>query len=58
LLPNRYLTLFTDSGGKDTSAATLAGLVNRVDLAVDLTADEESSDGDDVGGLPRTHDLV
>jgi hypothetical protein len=36
----------------------LAGLVNRVDLAVDLTVGEESSDGDDVGGLPRTHDLV
>jgi hypothetical protein len=29
-----------------------------VDLAVDLTAGEESGDGDDVGGLPRTHDLV
>jgi hypothetical protein len=32
--------------------------VNKVDWEVDLTAGEESGDGDDAGGLPRTHTLV
>jgi hypothetical protein len=36
----------------------LAETSQNIDWEVDLTAGEQSGDGDDAGGLPRTHILV